>query len=160
MLVNLAALYQKILEASRQSTIPLDEEMTIVRHYVALQKQRFGPRLEYDEDLPERTDDLWLPGMLIQTLVENAVKHGVEKSRQGGRVRVEVLREEAGQVVLRVSNTGKPLHSQMGRKGVGLANTRSRLQALYGDAWGFDISRGPGVEKPTVVRVDFSGARL
>ena len=130
-LVELANLYQKILEASRSTTIELSKELAIVESYLKIQKIRFGDRLKYSIETADMIENIYLPGMLIQTLVENAVKHGVEKSRLGGHVLIRVL-QVPPLWRIEVTNSGAPLKTPINKSGTGIVNSEKRLEAIYG----------------------------
>jgi LytS/YehU family sensor histidine kinase len=83
--------------------------------------------------------DLHVPSLAIQTLAENAVKHGIAGSRSGGEVHITVRREPDGWLALEVANTGAPFAPRPGHGGQGLANTRARLELMYGSASGFHV---------------------
>lgn len=139
MLEKLSTLYHKILKASQQITIPLSAEVSLVRDYIYLQQSRFGDRLQYQEHLPEQLDHISIPGMLLQTLVENAVKHGIEKARRGGLIEL-VIEEKPDDLHIRVINTGQTYVPNVQSKGIGLINTKKRLHSIYGDRFSFNLS--------------------
>jgi HAMP domain-containing protein len=150
MLEKLASLYRLILASTKTVTAPLATELEIVRLYLDLEVLRFGKRLTYEVEAPAEAASVQVPGLVLQTLVENAVKHGIARARQGGSVTVSVTRApEAADAKARwrvvVRNTGAPLESKSpgaaaspseggGVGGVGLANTAKRLELLYGEA--------------------------
>ncbi|MDH4446306.1 MAG: histidine kinase [Acidovorax sp.] len=118
--------------------VTLAEEITLARRYLAIEEVRFGKRLQVQWNLDTRTDLARLPPLLLQPLVENAVKHGVEPSDRGGRLRV--LTELRGsRVVVRITNTlptrdGKPGAGDDAAPrghGIALANVRARLALLH-----------------------------
>ncbi|WP_440107926.1 sensor histidine kinase [Acidovorax sp. BL-A-41-H1] len=118
--------------------VTLAEEITLARRYLAIEEVRFGKRLQVQWNLDARTDNARLPPLLLQPLVENAVKHGVEPSDRGGRLRV--LTELRGsRVVVRITNTlptrdGKPGAGDDAAPrghGIALANVRARLALLH-----------------------------
>jgi sensor histidine kinase YesM len=136
MLTKLAALYRMMLEASKTATAALTSEVKLVEHYLELQRMRYGNRLRYSIGL-EDGEGIFVPSLVLQTLVENAVKHGISKARAGGEVQVQGVR--AGSLYrLTVRNSGAPLASG-GGGGTGLANTRKRLDLLYGEKHRFRL---------------------
>ncbi|OFZ19486.1 MAG: hypothetical protein A2X94_09050 [Bdellovibrionales bacterium GWB1_55_8] len=150
-------LYRLILEMNRTNTVLLDKELTVISHYLELQEMRFGERLRYSIACdPGLLRTVHVPGLMLQTLVENAVKHGIAKSLEGGEVRVSVI--QAGDELFRceIVNTGGALVEKEG--GTGLANTRRRLALLYGEAHGFVLQTGAAGE--TVASFTFSGRCL
>lgn len=152
---NLADLYREILENSKQQLSTVQSEISIINKYLALEKLRFGERLNYKvEELP-RGDSVFIPSLILQTLVENAVKHGIAPSTAGGTVHVKVLKNGSG-FKAEISNTGNPFPSRKNNKGTGLENTRSRLELLYGDKHQFQLD---GRSDGAVVSFWFSGDR-
>jgi signal transduction histidine kinase len=116
----------------------VSQEMSLVRAYLDIEKRRFGKRLEVHLEVAPDVASAPFPRLLLQPLVENAVRHGV---RGGGSVEVAVTRH-GGDVHARVQDSGTfQLHSTDGT-GVGLSNARSRLELLYGDRYRFDITPG------------------
>lgn len=134
---KLSDLYRRILANSSAKTSSLASELEIVRAYLELEQLRFGRRLTFEIHAPENVDEIFLPSLMLQTLVENAVKHGIAPALEGGSVWVEVARE-GDDYHVRISNTGAPLSPQW-QAGTGISNTRARLDRLYGDTHGFAV---------------------
>ena len=127
-LVNLATLLRRLLDHSSRTWAPLADERALVEAYLAVEQVRLGTRLAVAWDWDASASALEVQPMLLQPLVENAIKHGIAPSRSGGRLQVG-LRLEGERAVLRVANTGQPLVA--GRPdGIGLANLRQRLDLL------------------------------
>lgn len=161
LLAKVADLYRMILESTKGVTAPLARELEIARLYLELEALRFGAkRLRYAFELEAPVEGLFLPGLIVQTLVENAVKHGIAKARGGGLVRVRLTRRADGFHELAVANGGAAFQGETpagAGSGVGLKNTRQRLDLLYGDQHGFQI--GTNERGETEVRFGFDGAR-
>jgi two-component system sensor histidine kinase AlgZ len=133
LLEDLSDLFRHALVEQGES-VTLAEEITLAKRYLAIEEVRFGQRLQVQWNLDPRTDAARLPPLLLQPLVENAVKHGVELSPRGGKLRV--LTELRGsRVVVRITNTLPPSHIKtegMSRgHGIALANVRARLALLH-----------------------------
>jgi sensor histidine kinase YesM len=130
MVVQLADLLRRLLSASQCDFVSLPEELTFVRLYLELQQQRFAERLTIV--LPPVADlsDLWVPSLILQPLVENAVVHGLAGHEAAVSVRVEV-EAQGGSVILRVINTTAK-GSTGGPDGIGLNNVRERLAVQFG----------------------------
>jgi len=148
MIAGLSDLLRRTLEQS-DAQVPLGEEMQFLEKYLEIQKARFAERLQVSVEVPEELAWAQVPSLLLQPIVENAVRHGISKRAQGGAIRISGEREN-GALRLSVYNDGPALpadweHTQAG---VGLANIRTRLEMLYG--WGFELkmrNQGPcGVE--------------
>lgn len=154
---QLADLYRLILANSKLKTAPLDAELEIARRYLELESLRFGARLRYSIASVAGAERLYLPSLMTQTLVENAVKHGIAKSVAGGWVKVEVRQLSPKLYQLRVENSGEPFIEEPTR-GTGLANTRERLDLLYGSRHQFSINTVE--DGTTVASFCFTGERL
>jgi two-component system, LytTR family, sensor kinase len=113
--------------------VTLAEEVEYLQRYVDIQQVRFGERLRVGIDMPAELLEARVPGLLLQPLVENAIKHGVARRIAGGQVRVTGERQGES-LLLRVYNDGEGLSQDWQAKGagVGLANLRTRLQILHG----------------------------
>lgn len=129
------------LNRVRSETTQLGDELTIARNYLAIQSIRMGDRLTYRIDVPETLHATPLPPLLLQPLVENAVRHGIEPKAEGGHIRVwsEVLKSDAAeddQLCLHVADNGLGMEASGATQGegVGLANVRQRLEHLYGES--------------------------
>jgi hypothetical protein len=157
MTYTLSDLYRQILTNSKLKTAPLDSEIEIARQYLELEKVRFGTRLTYSIEADNGDKKLHVPSLMIQTLVENAVKHGVSKSLDGGHIRIELCPPSDGLYRLSVRNTGEPFREN-GSAGTGLANTRARLDLLYGSRHNFNI--GKDEAGMTVASFCFSGEKI
>lgn len=130
-LEDLNAYLRTSLRRTRQAQTSLDEELQLAEALLAIAKTRLGPRLEYAIEADRELRSCRVPPLLLQPLVENAIRHGIEPSVQGGSVLVSVVRQPAG-LELTVSDTGVGL-KENSPPGVGLANIRARLESLYGD---------------------------
>jgi LytS/YehU family sensor histidine kinase len=129
MLENLVAYLRASLQRTRAGPTTLGEELTLVRAYLEIQGVRMGARLRWAIEVPDDLRALELPPLILQPLVENAVRHGLEPRPGGGSVAVRARREE-GDLVLEVEDTGLGLTGDP-TPGIGLSNVRARLAALY-----------------------------
>lgn len=148
---RLSELLRRALRASESPEHSLDEELSLVGDYLAIQRLRFGDRLSVDLDVDDDARDALVPALLLQPLVENAVVHGVERASGAGRVLVEADRSD-GDLRIRIVNDGPPLDERQ-RDGMGLSNTRRRLEAVYGDEASLMLrnTAGGGVEARVVL---------
>jgi hypothetical protein len=149
MLDRLIDYLRATLQASRATEHPLAEEFERLSDYLALMQLRMGERLHVHLDLPAELGGVAIPPLLLQPLVENAIKHGLEPHVDGGELRVSAARA-AGRLVLEVADSGAGLTQSSELKGVGtafgLAQVRERLAQRYGDAARFELQprRGGG----------------
>jgi signal transduction histidine kinase len=122
------------LEASRTESETLADQFAVLDSMLAVHAMRLGPRLAYSLDLPADCAALSVPPMLLQPLVENALKHGIQVAVEGGRIEVRARRVEP-YVELAVTDTGPGFGATPATQGtgIGLANVRDRLAALYGE---------------------------
>jgi LytS/YehU family sensor histidine kinase len=132
MLDNLMRYLKVALPQMRASESTLGREADLCESYLAIQRIRMGSRLAVAIDVPTALRDASVPPMLVLTLVENAIKHGVGPQREGGSVHLTARRDGA-RLVLAVADSGQGFVRSSGA-GTGLANTRARLAALHGDA--------------------------
>jgi signal transduction histidine kinase len=144
MLDHIIAYMRATLGASRASTHALQAEFDRLEDYLALMAIRMGPRLHYELELPAELAEASVPSLLLQPLVENSIKHGLEPKVEGGSVRVSARRSETGALLLEVSDTGVGSGSAAGGTGFGLKQIQERLSAVYGAAARFDFVTRPG----------------
>jgi sensor histidine kinase YesM len=130
MLSSLINYLQAALPTMREPGSTLAREAELVRSFLTILQMRMGERLQFSIDAPTEIGNARVPPMVLPTLVENAIKHGLSPLPEGGRIDIRA-REEAADLVLEVVDNGAGF-SASGGSGVGLANTRSRLAALYG----------------------------
>lgn len=128
---RLANILRSSLLMGRHMVIPFDQELQLVYDYLNLEKTRFEERLECEFTIPDDTKDHKIPPMLLQTLVENGIKHGISKLQEGGVIKVEAQKVN-GHLNLKIFNSGQYDDNKAVETGFGLANTRQRLQLLYG----------------------------
>ena len=130
MVTQLAHLLRYSLESTKHRTVPLVDELNAVRNYLACEKIRFENQLLVEWNVADDALEQQVPPMVIQTLVENGVKHGLAQSVESGLLRVSA-RCETGGLVVEVCNKGR-LNPQAGNKGTGIASARDRVQLIYG----------------------------
>ena len=142
-LTQLGDLLRANLDASESSTVPLREELQLLRLYAAIMEERFGDRIAVTWDIDPDSTDALVPAMLLQPLLENAFKHGVEPSL--GLVRISVSTER-GSNSLRISiRNSDSILAHKPTKGLGLRNCRERLMLLYGSAGTLTLTELDGV---------------
>src|ERR1700727_463802 len=130
MCILLADFLRMTLGLGEKTTIPLSEELTLLHRFLAIEKVRFGSRLQMTENMTDDCKNLLIPPLLLQPLVENAVKHGIANLPDGGQVHLAAECEN-GRLSIVVENTFDPEATPTHRNGMGLANVRQRLDARY-----------------------------
>jgi two-component system LytT family sensor kinase len=133
MIVGLSEFLRRASEDSHRSQVTLAEEVEYLQRYLDIQKVRFAERLQVSVDIPAELLQAQVPNLLLQPLVENAIKHGIAKRVAGGAIRVAGARRN-GNLCLRVYNDGPSLPAdwQATHQGIGIGNLRARLQILHG----------------------------
>ena len=138
---KLSNILRNILIYSRRESVSIEEEMQFVRDYLDLEKIRFEERLNFETEINHSAYGFQIPPMTIQSLVENAVKHGIGRLRNGGNIDVRVGRTEKS-MTIEVANDGNL--NEKGDTRIGLDNTYSRLKALYGERFSLDLFEESG----------------
>lgn len=132
MALSLSDFFKYSINREQKQTNPLSDELQAVETYLGIEKVRFGDRLTYSIECPESLKQVQIPQLLIQPLVENAVKHGISKLLKDGVVQVVVSALESEQISIRVYDNG-PDFPNGPMSGFGIRNTHERLQLLYDD---------------------------
>jgi len=144
MISRLSELLRHTIEGPTEQEIPLRQELDLLRRYLEIMEVRFQGKLEITTDVQERALDALVPNLILQPIVENAIKHGVSKLEGVGRITLRG-RIDGSQLVLCVENNA-PLaeigSGDRGGTGVGVRNTRARLSHLYADDQSFDLRAG------------------
>jgi len=156
---QLAEVFRYTLRRSESEWASLKEEMEAVKAYLDLEQARFGTRLQYRCAVDARVEEVRIPALVVQTLVENAVKHGVAAIRGPGRIEVDAV-FDSGCVEIRVADNGPgfrgehepPPEGPGDASGFGLRNIRERLQGHFGERASLEITRHEG-SRGAVVRV-------
>lgn len=153
MLGDLSELFRRSLDSMEQQEIPLAQELEFVGAYIRIEQKRFGERLRVEQDVPGEFLSALVPALILQPLVENAIRHGVEPRRGPGLISIVARREnDLLHLTVRDNGRGLPAPDLNGsvRRGVGLANTMARLEGLYGRHQSFSF----GNVEPTGCQVD------
>jgi LytS/YehU family sensor histidine kinase len=137
-LMRLTKLLRTLL-SSTEEFCPLGEEIKLIEAYLEIEQARFEERLEVNISVPKDLESVRVPSLILQPLVENAIKHGISKAARGGRVDISARLENTGNdvsLVLRVSDTGKGVdESELPKRRmeqIGLNNIEQRLRSYYG----------------------------
>jgi two-component system sensor histidine kinase AlgZ len=132
MCIRLSDFLRSSLSLGDRESIPLREELALARSYLDVERVRFGARLQVEERVDSACEDCLAPALLLQPLVENAVKHGVAGLVEGGAIRLSACRTGGG-VSIEIENAFDPESAAAPRDGMGLAHVRRRLAMRYGD---------------------------
>ncbi len=138
MLGNLIQYLRHSLPRTEDAPSSIGEELERARAYLDILKIRMGPRLQLQVDIPDALRSVLFPTMMLQTLVENAIKHGLEPKPGGGTVWI-LARQVDNAVAVTVADDGRGFTAEGGGTGVGLRNVRERLRLAYGSAASFSI---------------------
>ena len=159
MIVALSEFLRRSSEDSHRAQVALQEEVEYLQRYLDIQKVRFGERLRVSVEIPAELLGARVPNLLLQPLVENAIKHGISKRIAGGAVRINGSRQD-GQLCLSIYNDGPglPPDGEASQAGVGLRNLRTRLQILHGEESGLQLRRAHPGGVEVVVTLPFSEA--
>ena len=151
---QLAEVFRYTLRRSEQEWAPLDQELAFARAYLEVEHARFGKRLSFEIHADETATRALVPSMLLQTLVENAVKHGITRLRRPGRIDVHAS-SSGGRVILEVRDTGPGIDAPGGAgstgESFGLRSVRDRLRGHFGDDASIDLNREGNV---TIARIE------
>ena len=152
MLAGLGDLLRHTLEQADKQEVPLREELDFIERYLALEQARFHDRLTVRMKIAPETLTAAVPSLILQPLVENAVRHGVTKHATAGVIEISAARA-AGKLRLLVSDDGPGLPDAFSveTEGIGLRNTRARLARLYGDEHSFALRNGVGLTVEMVI---------
>ena len=132
MCIRLSEFLRSSLALTGRESIPLREELALAHSYLTVEQVRFGARLKITEEIEDACENCSIPALLLQPLVENAVKHGIAGMIDAGEIRLAVQRRD-GQVVINVENAFDPDAPPPNKLGIGLTHIRRRLEVRYGD---------------------------
>lgn len=141
-LAQLADLLRASLRSEARHVTALEDEIGFIERYLDIERIRFEDRLDVSIDVDPVATRAAVPSFLLQPLVENAVRHGIAKRDEAGQLRISAERSN-GALVLHVVDDGPGMSGHAVQEGVGLGNTRRRLNELYGDEYGLTFMAGP-----------------
>jgi two-component system LytT family sensor kinase len=158
---KLAAIFRYLLRRADQDFVPLAEELEVAEGYLDIERARFGERLRVETSIDPRSLRHLIPTLVLQPLVENAVKHGLSSKIGQGTVRI-TTRIDGGVLELTVGDDGRGMTpavlGQIWERGVGLKNLRERLQRLYGEGHLPEITSAPGTGTRVCLRLPVRSA--
>jgi two-component sensor histidine kinase len=138
-ITELSNILRSSMQVEKMETVPLEKELAIVNDYLALEHMRFEERLRVDMEIDPDSLEQPVPPMMLQTLVENAIKHGISKKINGGLVKI-ISKFTDDHFELIVRNNG-PVNEDLGEEGFGIKSTRDRIKMLYQGKADFQIKR-------------------
>jgi sensor histidine kinase YesM len=161
MVVRLSELLRLTLDRVSDHLVPLRLEVAMLERYIDIERIRFEDRLQVEMEIEPGIEEAAVPCLMLQPIVENAIRHGIDQRETGGRVSIRIGRRD-DRLAVRVTDNGPGLPGGAGtippREGVGLSNTRARLRHLYGDRHRFDI--GPGPDGGVQVLLEFPWEKI
>jgi len=141
MTLKLSRLFRYSINSNQENLAPVTEEMEIVNTYLAIEKVRFGDRLNFITDIEEAVKNKMVPRFLIQPLVENALKHGLNDMASRGELKINI-KAEGESLSIVIADNGKPFPSELDM-GYGLQSTYDKLSLLYGENYQVQIANSP-----------------
>ena len=144
MLCQLGELLRLSLSSDQYQEVSLQKELEFLDKYLAIEKIRFQDRLTVVMNIESDTLEAQIPNLILQPLVENSIRHGIADQRGPGKVEIDAAREN-GMLLVRVRDNGKglPENATGVAEGIGLKNTRARLEHLYGSHYRFELHQTP-----------------
>jgi two-component system, LytTR family, sensor kinase len=147
-ITKLSNILRYSLQMERMERVPLEDEIETVKNYLDLERIRFEDRLKYKIDIDRVTNKIEIPPMMIQTLVENGIKHGVAKRTEGGEIELKskmLTTSNGPKLKIEIRNSGHFSEGQLkSSNGFGVSNTKHRLNLLFGDDAHFSIMNENG----------------
>ena len=146
MLQNISGLFRYALRTSKNQFVTLDEEISIVKKYLELEKIRFGKRLEFEINIPDILYNIKLPPLLIQPLIENSVKHGISDNIEGGKIEISCEDTSHNTILITVKDNGTGVSTNGNGTGFGLSSIKERLELMFKKNYKFEINKKNGYE--------------
>lgn len=154
MIISLSQLLRMSLDTSTLAEVPLREELRFTDLYLSIEKVRFEGRLEIHADIDPELRNALVPNLILQPLIENAIRHGISKRPGKGRIELSAKQGENVLIItIRDNGVGAEMDNVPLREGIGLSSTRSRLDKLYGPHQSFQFVRRAGQGAEAVIRL-------
>jgi two-component system LytT family sensor kinase len=150
----LSEVLRRTLSLHRTNEVTLEEELELVRQYLAIEQARFSDRLRAEFEIDDSVLSAAVPGFALQHLVENAIRHGIAPHPEAGQLKV-VARRDRDMLELSVIDDGVGIDEGLVPKGHGIENTRERLRSLYGDRASLTFKRGAERGTTAILRVPY-----
>jgi signal transduction histidine kinase len=161
MMARLGSLLRYTLESNGAQEVPLRQELVMLDHYLEIEQIRLADRLRVQMNIPSELHDVSVPNLILQPIVENAIRYGIAPRTTGGHMEITATRV-GSDIRLQICDDGPGLDDRM-REGVGLSNTRARLEQMYGARQRFSYANRPqggmcvSMEFPIIRRIHDNG---
>jgi LytS/YehU family sensor histidine kinase len=160
MVRHLSEFLRQTLQNDAAQVVPLETELDFLERYLQIERARFGDRLVIERNIASETLHAAVPNLILQPLVENAVRHGLAEQRAPALIAISASRDN-GTLRLQVQDNGRGLETTGPERrdgpGIGLANTRARLQRLYGDRYRFELRHAAERGVVVTLEIPFQG---
>lgn len=156
---KLGILLRTVLDKDKRNTLPLREELEFIKSYLGIEQVRFHDRLEIAYDIDESALEAQVPNLILQPLVENAIKHGFAQRTDKGIISVRAKKVDNGRVEIIVKDDGcgsELSTEQLFNKGIGLKNIKDRLELIYNDNFDLIVNTGPEKGFEVIIHIPFS----
>ena len=150
MIARLSELLRYAIDRNRSDEVPLREELAFIRRYIEIMEIRFQGRLRVRMEIASDVLDALVPDFILQPIVENALEHGVSRAAGAGEITI-AARRDGDRVILTVRDNGPGISENVSSGGVGVANTRERIEHLYGDQG--KLMLAPAAEGGTIAEI-------
>jgi len=162
-ITKLSNILRYSLQMERMERVPLEDEVETVKNYLDLERIRFEDRLKYNLDIERSTEKIEIPPMMIQTLIENGIKHGIAKIREGGEIKLKsnlMSNSNGSKLKIEIRNSGHFSEELLkSSNGFGVSNTKHRLNLLFGDDAKFTLQNENGDTVLAVVEIPIDAIR-
>lgn len=149
-ITQLSNVLRNSLLMGKKKLIPLSDEIKLVNDYLSLEKTRFEEKLIIEQNIANNTLQFLVPPLMVQTLVENGIKHGTSRLPKGGKLQIFSMLKD-GNLVITIKNSGHYDNDRKSETGFGLVNTKQRLQLIYGDKASFAINNENELVKTEII---------
>jgi signal transduction histidine kinase len=157
MMVRLGDFLRLTLDPNVSQEVTLEKELEFLKHYLEIEQVRFKDRLKVEMHIQPDTRHARVPYLLLQPVVENAIRHGISKTADSGILEISSEKEN-GFLHIKIQDNGRGVNQDELKEGLGLSNTKSRLEKLYGDRFQFELSSRPGSGTIVALTIPFSDA--
>jgi LytS/YehU family sensor histidine kinase len=149
---QLSNILRSTLLMSRKKFIKFEEEINLVEDYLNLEKIRLEERLKISMNIQNNTKSIYVPPMMIQTLVENGIKHGVAKKSSGGELSISA-HTDSKYLIIKIENTGQLIENNTSETGFGIINTQQRLKILYANNASFQLYNSTDINVTAILKI-------